>query len=241
MLLRNKFLMCVGQNYHKFALIRYIARYKMKAFNRSMHKGYLSLLIGLLFCLGINQNLYGQKKNNGSSVEFAFGSSNAVHPFTLGYRSPTFGLFHAELGYRQMLNELVGYKITAGYDKIGNATDGSSIEFSSNYIRFSFQGVVDMGQVLRFRDFTRRFTILVHGGPGFSNLWNDAGQSGSMLNLTAGIVPQLKLSDKFRVFADFTRVRHVYQQVTFDLQSSHSQLGFDGWIANISLGAAILF
>jgi OOP family OmpA-OmpF porin len=151
------------------------------------------------------------------------------------------GLFHAELGYRMMLNELVGYKITGGFDKIGNATDGSSIEFTSNYVRFSFQGVVDMGQVLRFRDFMRRFTILVHGGPGFSNLWNDAGQSGSMLNLTAGLVPQLKLSDKFRVFADFTRVRHVYQQVTFDLQSSHEQLGFDGWIANISLGAAISF
>jgi OOP family OmpA-OmpF porin len=98
-----------------------------------------------------------------------------------------------------------------------------------------------MGQLLRFRDFVRRFTILVHGGPGFSNLWNDNGQSASMLNLTVGIVPQIKLSDRFRLFSDFTRVRHVYQQVTFDLQSSHNQLGFDGWIANISLGASYNF
>jgi OOP family OmpA-OmpF porin len=201
--------------------------------------GIISLLV-LVFSLGLGKNMFAQKKN-GSNIEIAFGSSNAVHPFTLGYRSPTFGLFHIELGYRQMKNELVGYKLTAGYDNIGNATDGSSIEFTSQYIRLNFQGVVDMGQVLRFRDFTRDFTILVHGGPGFSNLWNNAGQSGAMLNLTAGIVPQYKISDKFRVFADFTRVRHVYQQVTFDLQSSHSQLGFDGWIANISLGASIGF
>jgi OOP family OmpA-OmpF porin len=201
--------------------------------------GIISLIL-LIFFLGIGKNMFAQKKN-GSYIELAFGSSNAVHPFTNGYRSPTFGLFHAELGYRQMMNEFVGYKLTGGYDKIGNATDGSSIEFSSQYIRFSFQGVVDMGQILRFRDFARGFTILVHGGPGFSNLWNDAGQSGAMLNLTAGLVPQYKISDKFRVFVDFTRVRHVYQQVTFDLQSSHTQLGFDGWIANISLGASIGF
>jgi OOP family OmpA-OmpF porin len=191
----------------------------------------LSLLTGTL----------AAQKKAPSTIEVAFGTSNAVHPFTKGYRSPTFGMFHTELGYRQMLNELVGYKLTAGYDKIESKSDGSSIEFTSNYIRFSFQGVVDMGQVLRFRDFARGFTILVHGGPGFSNLWNDAGQSGAMLNLTAGIVPQYKISDKFRLFADFTRVRHVYQQVTFDLQSPHNQLGFDGWIANISLGASIGF
>jgi OOP family OmpA-OmpF porin len=202
-----------------------------------------NLIRSLCFFLAFTSfvgTLAAQKKSP-SNIEVAFGTSNAVHPFTKGYRSPTFGLFHAELGYRQMMNEFVGYKLTGGYDKIGNATDGSSIEFSSQYIRFSFQGVVDMGQILRFRDFARGFTILVHGGPGFSNLWNDAGQSGAMLNLTAGIVPQYKISDKFRLFADFTRVRHVYQQVTFDLQSPHSQLGFDGWIANISLGASIGF
>lgn len=225
-----------------WALEQYKFSYlNMKANPIFLRKSFSGILFTCFLMVGISTNLDAQKKNNGSSIELAFGSSNAVHPFTLGYRSPTFGLFHAELGYRMMLNELVGYKITGGFDKIGNATDGSSIEFTSNYVRFSFQGVVDMGQVLRFRDFMRRFTILVHGGPGFSNLWNDAGQSGAMLNLTAGIVPQVKVSEKLRVFADFTRVRHVYQQVTFDLQSSHSQLGFDGWIANISLGASISF
>jgi len=179
------------------------------------------------------------QKGRRASLELAAGSSNAVHPFTPGYRSPTFGLFHAEVGYRKMLNELIGYKATVGYDKIENAPKSNA--FSSNYLRLSFQGVVDMGQILRFRDFVRRFTILVHGGPGFSNLWNDNGQSASMLNLTVGIVPQIKLSERFRLFADFTRVRNVYQQVTFDLQSSHSQLVFDGWIANISLGASYNF
>ena len=195
--------------------------------------------ISMLLLLVSFGELRAQKKDKRTSLELAAGSSNAVHPFTPGYRTPSFGLFHAELGYRKMLNELIGYKATAGYDKIENAPNSNA--FSSNYVRLSIQGVVDMGQVLRFRDFIRRFTILVHGGPGFSNLWNSNGQSASMLNLTVGIVPQVKLSDRFRLFADFTRVRHVYQQVTFDLQSSHSQLGFDGWIANISLGASYNF
>ena len=79
--------------------------------------GFITLLIVILISLGANFKLIGQKQK-GSTIEVAFGSRNAVHPFTLGYRSPTFALFHSELGYRMMPNEMVGYKIHGGLVKL---------------------------------------------------------------------------------------------------------------------------
>jgi OOP family OmpA-OmpF porin len=191
------------------------------------------------------QKKKGGLKGNGNgsrnSIEFNFGSSNAVRPYTLGYRSGTVGLFHADLSARFMMNDRFGYKLTFGFDNITNAKDGSSLSFKSQYLRVTAQAVIDMGVLLNFKDFTRKFTILVHGGPGVSYLMNAQGKSGNMLNFTAGVVPQLKISERFRIHLDFTRVRHVYQQVTFDLNSKHDELGFDGLIVNASLGFSIYF
>jgi OmpA-OmpF porin, OOP family len=174
----------------------------------------------------------------GTYVETNFGTSNAVRPYTTGYRSATIGLFHAGFGFRRMLNDRFGYRIYLGYDKIKSAKD-NSLPFESNYLRMSLQGVVDAGALLNFREFTKRFTMLVYGGFGGSHLFNQAGQSGSMLNFTAGVMPQYRITDRFRLHLDFCRTRHVYQQVKFDLNSSHNELGYDGLIVNASLGFTI--
>lgn len=185
--------------------------------------------------------LYAQRKNAGTYIELGFGSSNAVRPYTNGYRSATIGLFHGGFAFRKMLNDKFGYKLFMGYDQITNAKDDKSLPFTSNYLRMTFQGVVDAGALLNFRDFSKRITFLVYGGFGGSHLFNDNGKSGSMLNFTAGVMPQYRLSERFRLYLDFCRVRHVYQQVTFDLNSSHNELGYDGLLVNASLGFTIYF
>jgi len=202
--------------------------------------------IRILICLGLILGYSGKvqaqrSRMAGTYLELGFGSSNAVRPYTKGYRSGTIGLFHSGFAFRRMMNDRFGYKIYLGYDQISNAKGGNSLPFKTNYLRMSFQGVVDGGAVLNFKEFTKRFTILAYGGFGGSNLFNRAGQSGSMLNFTAGVIPVIKLSRHFHLFMDFCRVRHVYQQITFDMNSSHSELGYDGLIVNASLGFAIHF
>lgn len=194
-----------------------------------------------IFLLASNHLDAQRGRNAGTYLELCFGSSNAVRPYTKGYRSATMGLFHSGFAFRRMMNDRFGYKIYLGYDQINNAKGGNSEPFKTNYIRVTFQGVMDAGAVLNFRDFTKRFTILVYGGFGGSNLFNNAGQSGSMLNFTAGVMPQYRFSERFRMHLDFCRVRHVYQQVTFDLNSSHNELGYDGLLVNASLGFSFYF
>jgi len=177
-----------------------------------------------------------------NNVEFAVGSTNSIKPFALGYRSPAFGFFHTSLGYRLMLNDYVGLKALVGYDRISNAKDGSSLPFKSNYVRTSFEGTFNVGQVLRFYDFARSFGLHVHTGGGISFLSGPKElKSGSMLNFTAGITGYFKFSQNFALFIDATRVKHVYQQVTFDLHSVYDELGYDGLLFNATAGACISF
>lgn len=182
--------------------------------------------------------LFGQSP--GSHIfEAQVGTSNSVEPFAEGYRSGTFGLFHTSLSYRLMFNEYIGIRPSLAYDRITNAKDGSSLPFTTNYTRITANSVVNAGQLLRFREFTRNFTVFVYGGAGLSILTGkNSNLSGLMMNATAGLVPSFKVSDNLRFFLDITRVRHIYQQVTFDLTSRHEDLGYDGLIYNISVGVS---
>ena len=196
-------------------------------------------VISFLFVLTLLPGRVLAQTPGAHAFEFQLGSSNSVKPFATGYRSGTFGLFHTALSYKLMFNEYVGMRPTLAYDRISNAKDGSSLPFTSNYTRFTIQGAVNTGQLLRFREFTRNFTVFIYGGPGLSILTSkNANLSGLMMNATASLVPTFKLSDNLRLFLDITRVRHVYQQVTFDLTSRYEELGYDGLIYNISFGVS---
>lgn len=171
-------------------------------------------------------------------IDASFGTSNAVEPYTLGYRSSTFGLFHAEVGTRILMNKNFGYRILAGYDKIENAKDGKSLPFKTTYYRVSAEGIIDLGEILQFNQFTTFFGLFLHGGVGYSRL-SGSGKSEGMANFINGLTVNLFLSKRLSLNYDITRVNHVYQQIKFDMQSAHSELGFDGLIFNMSLGLSI--
>lgn len=171
-------------------------------------------------------------------IDAGFGTSNAVEPYTLGYRSPTFGIFHAELGTRILMNDLFGYRIIAGYDKIENAKDGKSLPFNTTYYRGSAEAIIDLGEILKFDQFTTFFGLILHGGAGYSRL-SGSGKSAGMAHFVNGLTVHLFLSKRLSLNYDLTRVNHVYQQITFDMQSAHSELGFDGLVFNMSLGLSL--
>ena len=192
----------------------------------------LSVFILLVFALNLNAQLGKSNKY----FDFNFGVTNPVEPFAPGYRTPTFGLFHANLGYRLMINDRFGYRFIAGYDKIGSAKN--SLPFNSSYVRVSTEAMIDLSKVLNFREFTNFFGLLMHGGVGASFL-SGSGQSITMGHFVNGITLQGFITPRLAINIDLTRVNHVYQTRTFDLTESYSELGFDGFIFNATIGASI--
>jgi len=166
-------------------------------------------------------------------LDMGYGVSNAVEPFTSGYRSPTFDIVHANFGLRLLMNKLFGYRLYLGYDRITAASN--SLPFKSTYYRGSAEAVVDVGEILRFKDFTTVFDLFLHGGVGYSRL-SGSGKSAGMGHFINGLTVDLDLTKRLSIFYDLTRVNHVYQQVTFDLQSTYNEKGFDGMVFNMSLG-----
>lgn len=193
----------------------------------------------LIFIFAAATNAFSQRRAESKFIlDIGAGSSNAVEPYSKGYRSPTFGFIHANLGARLMMNERFGYRFLVGFDQIKNASGGLSLPFRSKYYRGSVEAVIDLGEVLKFYEFTRIFGLLLHGGVGYSAL-TGSGKTASMGHFLNGLTMQAHLGSGFDIFLDLTRVNSVHQQITFDMQNTHNEKGFDGLIFNMSLGASI--
>lgn len=173
-------------------------------------------------------------------LDLGYGSSNAVEPYSVGYRSATFDLTHAELAFRMLMNDKFGYRFLAGYDQINNAGGGRSLPFKSTYMRGSAEAVVDLGEILSFSDFTTVFGLFLHGGVGYSRL-SGSSKSAGMAHFINGLCVNLFIGKRLSVNFDLTRVNHIYQQITFDMQSAHNERGFDGMMFNMSLGFSYNF
>jgi OmpA-OmpF porin, OOP family len=171
-------------------------------------------------------------------LDLGAGSTNAVEPYSPGYRSSTFGFIHANLGVRYMMNARFGYRVQAGYDQIKSAPAGLSLPFKSTYYRGSAEAIIDLGEVLRFNEFTTLFGLLLHGGVGYSSL-SGSGKTAGMGHFINGLTMQAHFGSSFDLFLDLTRVNSVHQQITFDMQNPYNEKGFDGMIFNMSLGCSI--
>jgi len=160
-----------------------------------------------------------------------------------GYWSNTVDLFHAKGGGRYMFNNKFGLQLDLGYDLISNdrfGKNGISLPFKSHYFRSSVQGVLDIGRVFAFENFTDRFSLLFHSGSGISFLTSKVNpKTDRMLNFLFGITPQYKLTERVSLNADLSFIWHIYQQYTFDMYNPVYNRGFDGFLCNASIGASI--
>jgi hypothetical protein len=187
---------------------------------------------------------------NHSSLDIGIGGTNAVAPFAPNYWSNTVGLFHTHVGYRYMFNNKFGARLGLGFDRIKNdgfGSNGNSQEFRSQYFRSSLEIVLNMGRVLNFEDFAPKFSFLFHGGMGYSSNRNANAQlfsdfknpnKDNMVNFIVGLTPQYKLNNKLSINVDVAFVNHIYQQRTWDLTQSHNSRGFDGLLANATVGVS---
>ena len=175
-----------------------------------------------IFVLLFSFTSLGQfEENNKWSLDLGGGLTNAVKPYTEGYFSNTYDLFHASGGVRYMFNNKYGFKVDFGYDRITNddkGDNGFSLPFQTDYYRASLQGIADIGRMLMFENFTNHLSLLFHAGGGFSMLRSDSiVENERMVNLLFGFTPQVKIGKRAALFVDASFIWHIYQQRTFDM------------------------
>jgi OOP family OmpA-OmpF porin len=198
--------------------------------------------------------LFAQDYNNGNkidynkwSIELNAGQNKPEKPFTSGYFTSDpdkyfnfSGVNHFDIGVRHMFNTTFGAKLDFGYDIMKNASGTISLPFETEQYRIGLQGVVNIGRLLQFESFTKRFSILVHGGlqasrlnPKFNNV-NDVNEDSGGLIL--GITPQFRISNRIVLTGDFSYISNVRQHLTWDGRLSDPANNLSGTLLNTSLG-----
>ncbi|MBT0608734.1 OmpA family protein [Aequorivita echinoideorum] len=175
------------------------------------------------------------------SIELGGGFHKPSRQFAPGYftHTPSFGQF--SLGVRYMLNDRFGLKVDAGYSTIEN--DDNSLPFKSNYYRGSLQGVVNLGNVLRFSDWTNSVGLLFHGGAGYSLLSPkepiELDDNDPIFHVVGGLTPQVKLGERVAIFTDISLIGNVNQDYTWDGTQFTDGRGFKGFKVDFSVGLNI--
>jgi len=172
----------------------------------------MSRILILCFIVLFSLTANGQfEQNNKWSIDVSGGLSNAVRPYSVGYWSNTYDLFHTSGGVRYMFNNKYGIKIDGGFDRIKNdesGSNGTSLPFQTNYYRASVQGILDLGRVFMFENFSNHISLLFHSGAGFSLIQSDVNpENDPMANFMFGFTPQVKLGNRVALFLDASTKR----------------------------------
>ncbi len=181
---------------------------------------------------GLNQDY------NRWSIEVAGGLHKPARPFADGYftASPSFGQF--SLGTRYMFNNYFGAKLDVGYSMLKEGD--RSLPFKTTYLRSSLQGVINLGSILKFDTWTNSLGVLVHAGAGYSRLDAkepvDRNATDEMLNVIAGISPQLKLGEKMALTTDVSLIGNTRQDYSWDGTGITGRRGWNGYMMNFSIG-----
>lgn len=149
------------------------------------------------------------------SIDLGAGIHQAGSTLSPGYNPTPLG--QGNIGFRYMFNERFGLRLDLGYNSFSDA-DGS-LPFKSNYYRASLEGVANLGNVLKFNTWTKRFNLLAHAGVGAAslNVVEPTDNGGDLMYaMNVGITPQYKLSNRFSLFLDFNSFVHFYQSDNFD-------------------------
>lgn len=175
------------------------------------------------------------------SVDLNAGLSKPTAPFSVNYYSANTNFIHGDLGVRYMLNNKFGLKLDFGLDSFKNKSE--AFDFEGKYYRTSLQGVVNLGRIMNFEEWTNTINLQAHTGAGFSFMTNDKFDGNDdMTNFILGLTAQFRLSNRIALNADFTMVNNVNQDYTFDGYDDPAvseDRGFNSTLYNATLGLSI--
>ena len=180
------------------------------------------LALTALVALGANAQEY-----NKWSVDVNFGVNKPTVGFTSGYATKTPSFWTLNGGVRYMFNNKFGLRLGGGYDKFVEGK--KSPEFNSNIWNVNLQGVANLGRVLSFEDWTRDLGLLAHAGVGIGQLKGDYIPKADNIGfVTAGLTPQVRLSNRVSLLLDGSVYFYARQNRTFDGKSKTTKRGFQG-------------
>ncbi len=162
------------------------------------------------------ENRTGNNDYNQWYIEGGVGFHRPYNYFTQGYYTATPDFFVGELGTRYMINEFFGMKLGLMYDRFSNH-DYSRGTFVTNQYGMGIQGVVNIGRLLRFQEWTNTFNVLAHYGLGVSFLsyentsWNDW-----VGNSLGGLTLQTKVSPRVTLYGEIAGINNFRQDRAFD-------------------------
>ena len=162
------------------------------------------------------------------SIDVNGGLNKPVTPLSPGYYTSTPSLWGANVGVRYMLNNKFGLRLGGGYDSF-KEKEGSN-KFDSRYWNVSLQGYANLGRVLSFEDWTSDITLLVHAGGGYSQLRSDylGNSADQMLFATAGVTPEIRLSNRISLLLDASLYVNARQNRTYDTYGVSRRRGVQG-------------
>jgi len=216
------------------------------------------LIFAILMGIGfITQAQTSDYDNNGTvdnqfnqwSVSFMAGFNRPLNPFTQGYYSVnpgvklSIGSFrHFNLGTRYMLSRSFGFSLNLSYDNYVNPSGSSSKTFNTSQYLMAIQGVVNLGHVIGFPDFTHRFGLLMHTGFQLSRFNINEGPYDGEWERNGGFIfgltPQIKISERFTFLMDGSYELNIKQHRTWDGNGSNPDNLVGGKIT-LSVGLAV--
>ena len=180
------------------------------------------LALTALVALGANAQEY-----NKWSVDVNFGANKPTVGFTSGYSTRTPSFWTLNGGVRYMFNNKFGLRLGGGYDSFVEGKNSS--KFNSNIWNVNLQGVANLGRVLSFEDWTRDLGLLAHAGVGIGQLKGDYIPKADNIGfVTAGLTPQVRLSNRVTLLVDGSAYLYARQNRTFDGKSKTTKRGFQG-------------
>jgi len=175
------------------------------------------------------------------SLDFGAGLSKASRPYSdSGYDSGEFEDLIYNLSVRYMFNDKFGVSLGGYYSQIESSD--TSLPFSTDMLSVTGEGVLNLGSILNFNEFTNRFNILAHGGISYTRF--DFEESANfnydnLIGLTFGITPQFKISERVAFNLDVNVIGNLSQNYGIDGNGRISNKDFDGMIVNATAGLSI--
>ncbi|MFA7274743.1 MAG: OmpA family protein [Crocinitomicaceae bacterium] len=205
-------------------------------------KSFSLLTMLLLSGVAISQQ---QKPNyNRWSIDAAVGLNKAVRNFAPGYSSGLASIGETNFGVRYMLNPYAGLDLKFGFDRFQDSK--SSPDFATNLGRVSLDGIINVGNTLKFYQWTNRIGLLFHAGVGVGNMvdkgfplaFSTVDKVGSV---NIGLTPQIKLSQKWSLNFDATitglaRMHHTFDYTAKNTSVSGNSKGFNGQFFSGTIG-----
>jgi OOP family OmpA-OmpF porin len=193
--------------------------------------------------------LFAQKQKpefNRWSLDLNAGLNKTVRNFAPGYSSGLADFGEVNVGARYMFNAYAGLKLGLVFDRFRDGKD--SPDFATNMGRLSLDGVVNVGNALKFYQWTDRLGLLFHAGIGVGNFVDQgfplfSSTIDKVGSITFGLTPQFKLNDKWSINLDasvvgLARIHHSFDYSSNGTLKNGTSRGFNGQFFTGTIGVS---